>query len=123
MMSAISSPPPSKASEVGALTRRAERQLAEVRRMYIDGRPCMEVVEQLAAARASTDTMILGLLRARTEKRLTPIADGGGKESKECSSRSPATGKPPAPRLPRRSSSGLIERSKAMNNAPRRGFR
>lgn len=44
--------------------------------MYIDGRPCMEVVQQLAAARASIDTLILGLLRDRAEKRLKPIADG-----------------------------------------------
>ena len=75
-MSATVSPPTSRATEVCAQTHRAEKRLAEVRRMYSDGRPCMEVVEQLTSARATIDRLILRLLSDHVEKRLEPIKDG-----------------------------------------------
>jgi DNA-binding FrmR family transcriptional regulator len=47
------SPAPCHSAEIGARLGRVEGQVRGIRRMYEDGRACLEILDQLSAARAA----------------------------------------------------------------------
>ena len=49
----IAAPAPRRSAQIEARLRLIEGQVRGIRRMYGDGRPCLEILDQLSAARAA----------------------------------------------------------------------
>lgn len=66
---------------VGRL-RRIEGQVAGIRRMYEDGRYCIDVLDQLSAARAGLEAAALLILEDHVKGCVREAIDGGDAEDK-----------------------------------------
>ncbi len=63
--------------EIIARLRRAEGQVAGVTRMYEEGRYCIEVIDQLAAARAGLEAAALLILEDHVSGCVKEAIEGG----------------------------------------------
>jgi len=67
--------------ETGVRLRRIEGQITGIRRMAEEGRPCVEVLDQLAAARAALEAVGLLLLERHVDSCVREaLEDGDGSE-------------------------------------------
>ena len=74
--------PSARSGDIHTRLRRAEGQVLGIRRMYEAGRPCADVLEQLAAARAALESIALLVLRDHVEDCLEPIAHDDDAEAR-----------------------------------------
>ncbi len=68
--------------EIVPRLRRIEGQVAGVTRMYEEGRYCIEVLDQLAAARAGLEAAALLILEDHVNGCVRDAMEGGGGEAK-----------------------------------------
>lgn len=69
-------------SDVTDQLRRVEGQVAGVRRMHESGRSCIDVLDQLAAARAGLEAAALLVLEDHVDGCVRDAIQGGGGEDK-----------------------------------------
>ena len=68
--------------EVARRLRRIEGQVAGIRRMYEEGRYCIDVLDQLSAARAGLEAAALLILEDHVKGCVREAIDGGEAEAK-----------------------------------------
>ena len=61
------------ADQVRLRLHKIESQVDGIRRMYEDGRPCIEILEQVAAARAAMEAVGLLILEDHVNRCLEPV--------------------------------------------------
>jgi DNA-binding FrmR family transcriptional regulator len=67
-MSTTFSSQKSRADDVCDRTHQIARRVAGIRWMYIEGRPCMEILEQLAGAQTTINALAVSLLESQIEE-------------------------------------------------------
>ena len=67
---------------VGERLRRIEGQIGGIRRMYEEGRYCMDVLDQLSAARAGLEAAALLILEDHVKGCVRDALDGGEADAK-----------------------------------------
>ena len=78
-------PPLGNASEIRVRLNRVEGQVGGIRRMYEEGRPCLEILDQLAAARAALDSLGLLVLEDHVGSCLEPVVHDRESDSRAAS--------------------------------------
>ena len=78
----LAGPPLEHAAQILARLHRAEGQVRGIRRMYEEGRPCPEILDQLAAARAALDSLGLLILEDHVDGCLERVAHDGETEAR-----------------------------------------
>ena len=69
----VAGPALEHSAQVHARLRRAEGQIGGILRMYEQGRPCSEILDQLASARAALDALGLLILEDHVRCCLEPV--------------------------------------------------
>ena len=64
---------PKHAAEIRLRLHRIEGQVDGIRRMYEDGRPCVEILDQVAAARAALEAVGVLILDDHVNRCLEPV--------------------------------------------------